>query len=257
MEYGEKFKKSIFGGFDRQDVLRCLEEMQQQSHAEIEKLRIEMESIRQERDTLRLRFGEQELLLREQTDTLARTEESVAAMTTACREAETRCESLQKELSTQKALSSELLMKKNVLEENCRRLTVRVQELEEKNNERAALALGELMVEAKVNAGRIEEEARQRAAESDAVLTARCEEADRRLEDLKARVGRTMDTLRALCDAAVADMEQLNDQLEDCRTAVRETIPAPAEIAETNDAPSEEQKSETSSAEENAASFQD
>ena len=32
MEYGEKFKKSVFGGFDRQDVLRCLDEMQRESH---------------------------------------------------------------------------------------------------------------------------------------------------------------------------------------------------------------------------------
>ena len=74
MANGEKFKKSLFGGFDRKDVIRCLEEMQQQNHAEVEQLRLELEALRQERDTLRRRSNEQEILLTDRTDALEQCE---------------------------------------------------------------------------------------------------------------------------------------------------------------------------------------
>lgn len=225
MANGEKFKKSLFGGFDRKDVIRCLEEMQQQNHAEVEQLRLELEALRQERDTLRRRSNEQEILLTDRTDALEQCEAENAAMREALEKAESRVEGLQKELSSQKAINSELLMKKSVLEENCRQLTARVQELEEKNPDRAVLALGELLVDAKVTAGRIEEEARQRAAESDAVVAAKCEETDHRIETLKGYVSDAMSALRSFCDSAMTEMGQVGDKLEDFRRAVRGTAP--------------------------------
>lgn len=230
MEYGEKFRKSLFGGFDRQDVLRCMEELQRQNHEEQEKLRLELESLRQERDALRRQTGEQEMLLKEQAETVSRIEESVLSMTSALEQAEERCETLQRDLSAQKAVSSELLMKKNVLEENCRRLAARVQGLEAKSTEEATLALGELMVEAKVNAARIEEEARQRAARADEVLAGKCAETDRQIAAVEDRVSTVIDSLKAFCDAALADMHRLTGQLEECREAVRETSPAGREV---------------------------
>jgi len=240
MEYGEKFKKSLFGGFSRQDVLRCMEEMQRQNHAEQEKLRLELDAVRQERDALRRRTGEQEVQLREQAETIARTEETVLSLTSACEAAAERCETLQREVSSQKAVSSELLMKKNVLEENCRRLTARVQELEAKGTEEATLALGELMVEARVNAAHIEEAARQRAARSDAETAAKCAETARRIGEVESRIGSVIEQLRSFCEAAQADMHRLNQQLEECRGAVLE---APAD-AVCEEAPVEEAPAE-------------
>ena len=239
MEYGEKFKKSVFGGFDRQDVLRCLEEMQQQSHAEIEKLREESASLQQQRDMLQRTVSEQTDQLREQAAALAAAEEQIAVLTEAKKQAESRCEALQRELSAQKALNTELLMKKNVLEENCRRLTAQNEELTAKNqelagqiDERAALALGELMVEAKVNANRIEERARQRAAESDAVVTARCEGVDMRLAELQSRLERAAGSFQQMCAAAVQNIRQISSEVDRCREDVRETIPAPESAAD-------------------------
>ncbi|MBQ4050618.1 MAG: hypothetical protein IJD13_03240 [Oscillospiraceae bacterium] len=225
MANGEKFKKSLFGGFDRKDVIRCLEEMQQQNHAELEQLRLELETLRQERDTLRRRANELDILLTDRTDALEQSEEENASLREALEKAEGRAETLQKELSSQKALNSELLMKKSVLEENLRNLTARVQELEEKNPDRAVLALGELLVDAKVTADRIEEEARQRAAKSDAVVAAKCEETDHRIESLKGYVSDAMGALRSFCDTAMVEMGQVGDKLEDFRRAVRGTSP--------------------------------
>ncbi|MDD6033123.1 MAG: hypothetical protein PUC47_06505 [Oscillospiraceae bacterium] len=263
MEYGEKFKKSVFGGFDRQDVLRCLEEMQQQSHAEIEKLREESASLQQQRDMLQRTVSEQTDQLREQAAALAAAEEQITVLTEARKQAESRCEALQRELSAQKALNTELLMKKNVLEENCRRLTAQNEELTAKNqelagqiDERAALALGELMVEAKVNANRIEERARQRAADSDAVVTARCEGVDMRLTELQSRLERAAESFQQMCAAAVQNIRQISSEVDRCREDVRETIPvsAPAsDPAEEASAAEAGETVQTASAEERAA----
>lgn len=239
MEYGEKFKKSVFGGFDRQDVLRCLEEMQQQSHAEIEKLREEVTALQQQRDMLQKAVSEQTDQLREQASALSAAEEQITVLTEVRKQAESRCEALQRELSAQKALNTELLMKKNVLEENCRRLTAQNEELSAKNqelagqiDERATLALGELMVEAKVNANRIEERARQRAAESDAVVTARCEGVDMRLAELQSRLERAAGSFQQMCAAAVQSIRQISGEVDQCRKDVREAIPAPESVSD-------------------------
>ena len=257
MEYGEKFKKSVFGGFDRQDVLRCLEEMQQQSHAEIEKLREEAASLQQQRDMLQRTISEQTDQLREQAAALAAAEEQIAVLTEAKKQSESRCEALQRELSAQKALNTELLMKKNVLEENCRRLTAQNEELTAKNqelagqiDERAALALGELMVEAKVNANRIEERARQRAAESDAVVTARCEGVDMRLAELQSR------SFQQMCAAAVQSIRQISGEVDQCRKDVQESVPASESVSDAaGETPAAEtgETVQTASAEEPAA----
>ena len=232
MANSEKFKKSLFGGFDRKDVVRCLEEMQQQNHAETEQLRLELEALRHERDTLRRRAADLELLLTDRTDALEQSEAENVSLRESLREAESRAEALQKELSAQKAINSELLMKKNVLEENCRMLSTRAQELEDKDPERAVLALGELLVDAKVTAGRIEEEARQRAAEADAAVAAGCEETERRIEALKGHVTEAMSALRSFCDSAMTEMEQIDGRLDDFRRAVRDSVPAGADAAE-------------------------
>lgn len=263
MEYGEKFKKSVFGGFDRQDVLRCLEEMQQQSHAEIEKLREEAASLQQQRDMLQRTISEQTDQLREQAAALAAAEEQIAVLTETKKQAESRCEALQRELSAQKALNTELLMKKNVLEENCRRLTAQNEELTAKNqelagqiDERAALALGELMVEAKVNANRIEERARQRAAESDAVVTARCEGVDMRLAELQSRLERAAGSFQQMCAAAVQSIRQISGEVDQCRKDVQESVPASESVSDAaGETPAAEtgETVQTASAEESAA----
>ena len=42
MEYGDKFKKAVFGGFDRDDVIRCFEEMNARNTEELENTRKEL-----------------------------------------------------------------------------------------------------------------------------------------------------------------------------------------------------------------------
>ena len=45
MEYGEKFKKSVFGGFNRQNVLQCIEELNARSAEELEAKEAEKEQL--------------------------------------------------------------------------------------------------------------------------------------------------------------------------------------------------------------------
>ena len=48
MEYGDKFKKAVFGGFSRQDVLHCIEELNTQHTEELEAERAEKASLQQQ-----------------------------------------------------------------------------------------------------------------------------------------------------------------------------------------------------------------
>ena len=43
MEYGDKFKKAVIGGFDRDDVIRCFEEMSAHNAEELERMRKELD----------------------------------------------------------------------------------------------------------------------------------------------------------------------------------------------------------------------
>ena len=232
MEYGEKFKKSMFGGFDRQDVLRCLEEMQRQSSAELQRLTAALDSLTRQQQDLQNRFDSQGEELRQKTAALAAAEAELAAKEDALRRCEDYRDELQREMSAQKALGSELLMKKNVLEENCRALTDEIEELQTKNqalsqqiDDRASLAIGELMVEAKVNANHIITRAQERADQSDAVIRAQCEGADMRLSELQSRLIKVVDNFQKVAAAAAQNIEQITGELDQCRSLIRDQIP--------------------------------
>ena len=236
MEYGEKFKKSVFGGFDRQDVLRCLDEMQRESHREQEKLKEELEAFRrlreeltqtvsqreEELEALRIQLEEAQAALEETKAALAEREEELSAAREETAQSESRCEELQRDLSAQKALNTELLMKKNVMEENCRRLTAQNQELAGRIDERMSLEIGELMIEAQQSANRIVERAAQRSAETDALIAGQCEEAGSQIAQLQSRLGQVMDAFQKMSAAAVRNMEQISTQLTQCQQMLTE-----------------------------------
>lgn len=235
MEYGEKFKKSMFGGFDRQDVLRCLEEMQKQSNAELQRLTASLDALTRQQEDLQARFDAQSEELRLKAAALAAAETELAAKEKALQHSEACRDELQREMSAQKALGSELLMKKNVLEENCRTLTDEIENLKAKNqalaqqiDDRASLAIGELMVEAKVNANHILTRAQERADQSDAVIRAQCEGADMRLSELQARLAKVIENFQKVAAAAVQNIEQITGEIDQCRALIRDQIPEDA-----------------------------
>ena len=78
MEYGDKFKKAVFGGFDRDDVIRCFEEMNARNTEELENTRKELAREKAARQELEGKYADASSQLthcRGQVETVSRVNE--------------------------------------------------------------------------------------------------------------------------------------------------------------------------------------
>lgn len=235
LESGERFKKAVIGGFDKADVMYYFEKMQKRHREETAALKAETAALRQSESGLRDKCGDQ-------ADTIAelnRELESLQASQKAAEEAlaalrqktegelsslRQKAEELQHELSSQKALNTELQMKKNVLEENLRAetakngaLSSRVSELSERLSERNGIEIGDLLVEAKVSARRIVEQAKADAAALREDLRRQCGEAEAHLDGLGARLEEAEGHFRTLSEEALRAFDEVREELSGIR----------------------------------------
>ena len=105
MEYGDKFKKAVIGGFDRDDVIRCFEEMSAHNAEELERMRKEL-------DREKAAHREYEEKYNEASSQLAQCREQLEAVSKENEEQKSRQETMQKEMQSLKALNSELSVKR-------------------------------------------------------------------------------------------------------------------------------------------------
>ena len=68
MEYGEKFRKSAFGGFKRQDVLQCIEELNAHHTEALEEKEAEKKELSEQLQALTEELEEQKRINAELTE---------------------------------------------------------------------------------------------------------------------------------------------------------------------------------------------
>ena len=236
MESGERFKKAVIGGFDKADVMNYFEKMQKRHREETAALKAEAAALRQSESGLRDKCGDQADTIAELSrdlENLRAGRQAAAEELSALRK---RAEELQHELSSQKALNTELQMKKNVLEENLRAetakngvLSAKVTDLSDRLSERNGIEIGDLLIEAKVSARRIVDQAKADAAALQEDLRRQCGETEAHLDGLGARLEEAEGHFRALSAEALRAFDEVREELSGIRGSLSPQEPGQEE----------------------------
>ncbi len=220
MESGERFKKAVIGGFDKADVMHYFEKMQKKHREETVALKEELSRLQQRERALQNQCGDQADTIDELNAALSvnrmaldEKNESMAAL-------QKKNEELQRDLSAQKALNTELQMKKNVLEENLKGFTAKNQELEAeladvtaRFAERTGIDIGELLIEAKINARKIIEKAKSEAEQVRTEYSRQCGEAETRFSGLNEQLTGVEEHFRQVSEETIAELERVRKEL--------------------------------------------
>ena len=237
MEYGNRFKRSLFGGFRRQDVLKCFDEFSAEKTDEIAELNRQIQElqgqlsdrdeklgsaekeaaqIREEQENLREKLAECEKILEIQKTQLL----SVG-------DAKSKAESESK-------ASIQLLKERDVkiafLEDKAKKLTLKLEESERKGQKYDSLSIeiGEMMLEAKASAEAIihQAEAKSEQVTADTTQAVGQLSADltlflQQLNHIKA----TMHTLTDGVDTKIQSLEASISSTQDNLSAFQKSRP--------------------------------
>lgn len=237
MEYGEKFKKSLVGGFDRQDVLNCLQELNTRHERELAALQKELTGYKTANEQLKQEREEQTTILTERDTTIASVQGRLAAEQEQTEHLSTQlektrdqleqqtalAENLQRELTSQRATNSELLMKKNVLTENVKQLTEQLETLQRKQEDRASFEIGEMLIEAKITADGMISRANDRATKVLELIHSQAEGAEMRITGLQQKLAETVEGFKRISVGFVRSVEEVHRELDGCKMNLHDT----------------------------------
>ncbi len=235
MEYGEKFKKSVFGGFNRRDVLKCIEELNAHSAEELEAKQAEKDQLEAQVKDLEARLDVQrkaneELASKNESQSLefADFQEKIDRAIAVSNELKDQLELQQKEIQTLKAANSELSVKKSLLEENNRALKARVEELEEtQSGKKAGFEIGEMMVEAKKTADSIVNRASRQADAAHTALEAETAGISARLADIRAQLSAAGEDFKVYSGNILRSLEEMQRTIEESRQRLAQPVRGP------------------------------
>lgn len=220
MESAELFKKAVIGGFDKTDVMNYFEKTQKKHREEISSLKSELAAVRKQESTLQDQCDDQSETIGQLTLQLREAQEETVQLSGKLKILRKKNEELQRELSAQKALNTQLQMKKNVLEENLRQETTKNEELQNeladitaRFAERTGIEIGELLIQAKINARKIVEKAKADAEEIRTNITSQCGQAKTRFSGLSDQLGGVEENFRAVSEETIQEIEQVRQQL--------------------------------------------
>lgn len=220
MESGERFKKAVIGGFDKADVMNYFEKMQKKHREETAALKEELSQSRKRESALQNQCGDQADTIDELNAALSVNRMALDEQSASLSALQKKSEELQRDLSAQKALNTELQMKKNVLEENLKGLTAKNQELETeladvtaRFAERTGIEIGELLIEAKINARKIIEKAKSEAEQIRSEYSRQCGEAETRFSGLNEQLTGVEEHFRAVSAETIAELERVRSEL--------------------------------------------
>ena len=220
MESAELFKKAVIGGFDKTDVMNYFEKTQKKHREEITARKSELTAVRQQASALQDQCDDQSETVGQLTLQLREMGEETEQLSSQLDLLRKKNEELQRELSAQKALNTQLQMKKNVLEENLRQETTKNEELQNeladitaRFAERTGIEIGELLIQAKINARKIVEKAKADAEEIRTNITSQCGEAKTRFSCLSDQLGGVEENFRAVSEETIQEIEQVRQQL--------------------------------------------
>lgn len=237
MEYGEKFKKSFFGGFNRQDVLKCFEEVNDEHQKTVARFQRATEDLQKENDALKAKSEEHQkeadelkAQLEELKKTAAETAQSTAELEEKLNSAlennkrlSARAEELQREVASQKALNSKLVMRRDVLEANNKQLSAKLQEFNEKQTkEKASLEIGEIMMEAKNAADKIVARAHEKSNKLKEVTNQEANQAEKQFDQTREKLAATMDSFKNFSAEVIRDLEKLQNDLKNAKVHIHE-----------------------------------
>lgn len=237
MEYGEKFKKSVFGGFNRQDVLKCFEEVNDEHQKTVARFQRATEDLQKENDVLKAKSEEHQKESDEQKSQLENLKKVVAEKEQAVVELEeklngllennkrlsARAEELQREVASQKALNSKLVMRRDVLEANNKQLSAKLQEFNEKQTkEKASLEIGEIMMEAKDAADKIVARAHEKSNKLNELTKQEATQAEKQFDQTREKLTATMDSFKKFSAEVVRDLEKLQNDLKNAKLHIYE-----------------------------------
>lgn len=230
MEYGEKFKKSVFGGFNRQDVLKCFEEVNDEHQKTVERFQRATEDLQKENDALKAEAEDLKAHLEELQKANAEKEQAAAELEEKLNGAlennkrlSTRSEELQREVASQKALNSKLAMRRDVLESNNKQLSAKLQELSEKQaKEKASFEIGEIMMEAKSAADKIVARAHEKSNKLKELAKQETSQTERQLEQTREKLAATMDSFKRFSTEVLNDLDQFQKDLKSAKAHINE-----------------------------------
>lgn len=226
MEYGDKFKKAVFGGFDREDVIRCFEEMNARNTEELEAVKKELAKEKSARQDIESKYQEASQQLsqcREQLDTVSQENE----------ERKTRQEAMQKEMQSLKALNSELSVKRGILEENNRSMKKKIEELENQQNaEKVSFEIGEMMLEAKKTADHIIGRANDKAVQIRETAAQEAKKAAEKLSGVRGQLAQAGENFRKYSADVLQGLKDLDQQLEHSQDELTQEKEEPQKASE-------------------------
>ena len=222
MEYGEKFRKSAFGGFKRQDVLQCIEELNAHHTEALEEKEAEKKELSEQLQALTEELEEQKRMTEKneaRTRDFAECQEKIERAIVASSELKNQLESQQKEIQALKAANSELSVKRSLLEENNRTLKARVEELEEeKSGRKTSIEIGEMMVEAKKTADGILSRASRQADAAHASAEAETAGISARLAEIRTQLSEASEDFKTCSASIIRSLSQMQRSIDDSRT---------------------------------------
>ena len=138
-----------------------------------------------------------------------------------------KSEDLQRELSSQKALNTQLQMKNNVLEENLKQETTQAEELKKENEslqnqlsditvrfqERTGIEIGELLIQAKIDANKIIQKANMDAQQIQVEVSKEYDHIKEQFVQLGGQLGEVEENFRAVSEMTLERIEQVRHQL--------------------------------------------
>ncbi len=220
MESAELFKKAVIGGFDKTDVMNYFEKTQKKHREEMTALKTELAAVRQQQSSLQDQCDDQSETIGQLTLQLRESGEQAEHLNSQLETLRKKNEELQRELSAQKALNTQLQMKKNVLEENLRQETTKNEELQNeladltaRFAERTGIEIGELLIQAKINARKIVEKAKVDAEEIRTNITSQCGEAKTRFSGLSDQLSGVEENFRTVSEETIREIELVRQQL--------------------------------------------
>ena len=227
MESAEIFKRVIFGGFDRNDVINYFEKFQKQHKDEVTALKEELLSVRQHESILQDQNESQTEKIEQLTAQMQAMQETLSQQQDELAAQRKKSEDLQRELSSQKALNTQLQMKNNVLEENLKQETTQAEELKKENEslqnqlsditvrfqERTGIEIGELLIQAKIDANKIIQKANMDAQQIQVEVSKEYDHIKEQFVQLGGQLGEVEENFRAVSEMTLERIEQVRHQL--------------------------------------------
>ncbi len=223
MQYGDKFKKSLFGGFRKKDVLKCFEELDAVHQAELSAAYNKCEEVKNELtltkislETMTKALADKNEICNEQSKRIITLEEEKKTLSETV-------ETLSREILEHKALNSKLSMSQTVLEKNLREL--------EKNStedalEKAKYEIGEIMLEAKTTADKIVSRAEEKSDRLEETVKVETAKTGARFDKARDKIESAIESFKSLSTDVVSGMQELSRNLKSARANITGEEPA-------------------------------